>query len=306
MRLALLAFTLLATPALAAGPFTVEENGKSFYRLDDAVKSVNGGDGTILIAPGTYHDCAIVTDGRMAFRAATPGSVILDGTTCEGKAALVLRGRDAMVDGIVFQNMRVADRNGAGIRIEHGGLTVMNAVFRDSEEGILGADDPASTIRIDRSTFSGLGRCDGYASCAHSVYIGHYGDVIVTRSRFERGRGGHYLKVRGPKVEVTGNSFDDAAGTATNYAIDLPAGATGTIADNVFLQGKNKENHSGLIVVAAESRDFPSAGLTVTRNRATLQSGADFPTTFLIDFSHEPLKVAQNQIGPGIKPFETR
>lgn len=305
MRLALLAAALFATPALGA-PFTVQETGKTFYRLDDAVKSANGGDATILIQPGTYHDCAIVTGGRVAFRAPAPGSVILDGTTCEGKAALVLRGRDAMVDGIVFQNMRVADRNGAGIRIEHGDLTVTNAVFRDSEEGILGADDPAATIRIDRSTFSGLGRCDGYASCAHSVYIGHYGNVIVTRSRFERGRGGHYLKVRGPHVEVTDNSFDDSQGTATNYAIDLPAGATGTIADNIFLQGRNKENHSGLIVVAAEARDFPSAGLAVTGNRAALQAGADFPTVFLIDFSHEPLKVARNQIASGIKPFETR
>ena len=155
----------------------MQENGRGFSRLQDAVGSVNGGDATIVIAPGTYHDCAIVSAGRVAFRAKVSGSAILDGTTCEGKAALVLRGTDALVDGLVFQNMRVPDANGAGIRLEHGGLTVMNATFRNSEEGILTGDDKASTIRIDRSTFSGLGRCDRGLSCAHSVYVGHYGKV---------------------------------------------------------------------------------------------------------------------------------
>src|SRR3546814_8146658 len=43
---------------------------------------------------------------------------IFDGVTCEGKAALVLRGDGARVDGVVFQNMRVPDGNGAGIRSE--------------------------------------------------------------------------------------------------------------------------------------------------------------------------------------------
>ena len=37
-------------------------------------------------------------------------------------AALVLRGAAASVDGIIFQNMRVADLNGAGIRLERGNL----------------------------------------------------------------------------------------------------------------------------------------------------------------------------------------
>ena len=72
-----------------ARPFTIQETGKAFYRLDDAVKSIGGGDGTILIAPGRYKDCAIVEAGRVAFRAAQPGTAILDGVTCEGKAALV-------------------------------------------------------------------------------------------------------------------------------------------------------------------------------------------------------------------------
>ena len=49
---------------------------------------------------------------------------MFDGGACEGKATLVLRGRSARVDGLVFTHVRVADGNGAGIRIEQGDLEV--------------------------------------------------------------------------------------------------------------------------------------------------------------------------------------
>jgi hypothetical protein len=312
IRFVALALTLSAAAAAplvaqqGSAPFTIQETGRTYYRLDDAVKAIAGGDGTILIAPGRYKDCAIVESGRVAFRAVTAGSAVFDGGTCEGKAALVLRGRDAAVDGLIFQNMRVPDGNGAGIRLEKGPLTVLNTIFRDSEQGILSADDPRSTIRVDRSTFSGLGSCAKASGCAHSLYIGRYGNLIVTRSRFERGAGGHYVKSRAVNIDVRDSSFDDTAGKATNYMIDLSAGATGTISGNTFVQGKDKENHSAFITVAPESRDNPSAGLIVNGNKASLAPGITWPTMFVADWSHEPLKIGPNQLGKGITAFETR
>ncbi|TVV74887.1 right-handed parallel beta-helix repeat-containing protein [Sphingomonas solaris] len=307
--LALLAATTLTGPVLAQGrpaPFTIEATGKGFYRLDDAVRSIGDGDAVIRIASGTYRDCAVQEGGRIAYRAIEPGKAVFDGTTCEGKAALVLRGRDAVVDGLVFQNMRVPDGNGAGIRLEKGPLLVRNAVFRNSEEGILTADDPASAITIDRSSFSGLGRCDRGLSCAHSVYVNAYGSLTVTRSRFERGQGGHYLKSRARRIAVSDSSFDDTRGHTSNYMIDLSTGATGTIAGNTFVQGADKENHSAFITVAPEGRDAPSAGLAVVGNKASLAPGITWPTVFVADWSHEPLTLSANQLGKGIKPFETR
>jgi hypothetical protein len=304
-RLLLLALLIpAAAQAQDDRPFFIQETGKSFYRLDDAVKSVNGGDATILVAPGSYKDCATITQGRVAIRARTAGSVIFDGGICEDKATLVLRGADAMIDGVIFQNDRVRDGNGAGIRLEHGNLTIMNATFRNSEEGILTADDPNGVIRVDRSTFSGLGRCDRGLSCAHSLYVGHYGKLFVTRTRFERGLGGHYLKSRAAYNEATDNSFDDSQGHASNYIIDYPSGTTGLVARNIMVQGPDKENHSGFVVIAAEERANPSAGLTITGNTATKAPGNAYNMTFVIDFSHEPLKISDNHLGPGIKPFE--
>ena len=112
---------VVATPLPAqpgAAPFTVEESGRGYGSLADAVAAIGGGSGTILIAPGRYRECAVQEAGRIAFVARRPGTVLFDGVVCEGKAALVLRGRSARVEGLVFQNLRVPDANGAGIRLE--------------------------------------------------------------------------------------------------------------------------------------------------------------------------------------------
>jgi hypothetical protein len=196
--------------------FTVVETGQAYSRLADAVEAVGGNNATIVIAPGAYGDCAVQTAGRITYKASVPGQTVFDGGVCEGKASLVLRGKAATIDGIIFQNQRVADGNGAGIRIERGDLYVYNAMFRNAEQGILSADDPSAEIVIDRSTFQRLGRCDRGLSCAHSIYIGNFGSLKVTNSRFEKGNGGHYVKSRAPRATINNNSFDDTQGRTTN------------------------------------------------------------------------------------------
>ncbi len=302
--IAMMALDGLATAAEPAQPFTTD-NGRSFYRLDDAVRALGGGGGTITVAPGVYKDCMSFEGGAITIRASQPGTAIFDGGACEGKGTFVLRGMSAEIDGLVFQNVSVGDRNGAGIRLEKGDLHVIRTTFRTSEQGILTANDPSGSIVVERSTFSGLGGCPG-GMCSHSLYIGQYGSLKVDRVRFERGTGGHYVKSRAARIEVTNSSFDDTGGHETNYMIDLAAGAQGVISGNVFVQGKDKENHSAMITVAAEARDNPSAGLTVINNDASLAPGVGWATVFVADWSHEPLKLGPNKLGAGIKPFEVR
>ena len=83
---------LMAQPA-ARGAFTVAETGRSFASLQQAVDAVGAGRATIVIAPGTYRQCAVQEEGIITYMAEAPGSVVLAGRACEGKAALVLRGR---------------------------------------------------------------------------------------------------------------------------------------------------------------------------------------------------------------------
>ncbi len=289
-----------------AAPFMIEGESRGYNRLQDAVNAIGGGSGTILIAPGTYQDCAIQQGGEVAYQAVQPGTAIFDGGICEGKAALVLRGRGAAINGLVFQNMRVPDKNGAGIRLEKGNLDIDNSLFRNSEQGLLTADDPSARINIRYSTFSRLGRCDGGYSCAHSIYIGKYGALTVENSRFERGSGGHYVKSRSANVSVTSSSFDDTQGTGTNYMIDLPAGSRGAIAGNRFVQGRDKENYSTFIAVAAEGGGNSSAGLRIVDNDVTIAPGVKRETIFVANWSRDTLALGANRLGAGLSPYEKR
>jgi hypothetical protein len=299
-------FLAAASSAQSRGPYTVVESGRAYARLQDAIDAVGDGIGTIRLAPGRYADCGVQTAGDVLFQAEAPGQSVLDGTICEGKAALVLRGRSARVEGMVFANMRVPEKNGAGIRLEQGNLTVSQAWFRDSEQGILTANDPAGTITIDKSTFTRLGTCEGWGGCAHSLYVGDYGALTVTRSRFEAGRGGHYVKSRAARTAVLASSFDDTGGKATNYMIDLSGGSTGRIADNVFVQGRDKENYSAFIAVAAEGKANSSNGLAITGNDARFAPGVERQSAFVADWSGDRIVLGENRIGPGLTRYERR
>ena len=295
---------LLAQPPAPA--FTILETGRGFGTLQGAVDAIGDGQGSIAIAPGTYRQCAVQRGGEVTYLAAQAATAVFDGTTCEGKAALVLRGRTARVSGLTFRGMAVPDHNGAGIRLEQGDLTVAQSWFVDSQQGILTGDNPTGTIVIDKSTFAGLGNCEDSSGCAHSIYIGDYGLLRVTRTRFERGTGGHYVKSRARRVEVAANSFDDSAGRGTNYMIDLPEGSAGQITNNWFVQGRDKENYSAFIAIAAEDHTHSADGLTIAGNDARFAPNVRRSSAFVADWSGDKLALGANALGVGLKPFEKR
>ncbi|HEV2867080.1 MAG TPA: right-handed parallel beta-helix repeat-containing protein [Allosphingosinicella sp.] len=307
LAFALIAAAAAAAPLLAQGraPFTVVETGRHYGSLADAVAAIGDGRGTIRIAPGRYRDCAVQEAGQVAYVAQTPGTAIFDGGMCEDKATLVLRGTSARVEGLVFTHMEVDDGNGAGIRIEHGDLSVSQVLFIDGQCGILSATDPDSSITIDHSTFSGLGR-DPDGDGSHSLYIGHYGSLTVTNSRFERGTGGHYLKSRAPRIEVLGSSFDDSRGSHTNYLIDLPNGAVGRIAGNVFVNGTGKDNYMTMIAVGAEEHEHSSTGLVIEDNDVSVAPGFRWHTAFVGNWSGDRLAVGENRLSGNIALLERR
>ncbi len=287
-----------------AYPFTVVETGRGYDRLQDAVDAIGDARGSIAIAPGRYEQCAVQAAGRVSYLATQPGSAVFDGVTCEGKAALVLRGRSAEVSGLVFQNMRVPDFNGSGIRLEQGNLTVAQSWFRDSQQGILTHNDPNGQLVVDRSTFTRLGTCEGAGGCAHSIYTGEYGHVRITRSRFEEGRGGHYVKARAIRVDIASSSFDDAEGRGTNYMIDLPGGAAGQISNNWFVQGQDKENYAAFIAVAAEGRTHDSSSLSVVGNDPRFATGVDRNSIFVADWSGDMGGVGDNRLDRRLTRYE--
>ena len=303
-HLLLAAAALIATPAAtqsAAAPYAID--GRGYATLQQAVDAIGDGQGTITVADGRHADCAVQEGGRILYRGQTGGRAIFDGGACEGKGTLVLRGRAAVVEDLVFQNIAVDDGNGAGIRLESGSLEVARAWFRDSQQGILSGSE-AGAVTLDRSTFTRLGDNDGGPS--HSVYFNRIASLTVTNCRFEEGRGGHYVKSWAARVRIVDNSFDDAGGRSSNYMIDLPGGASGRIAGNVFVQGADKENHSAFIAVNAEEAGANPTDLVVAGNAASLTPDVGWSTVFVADWGGTGARLEGNVLGKGITAFEKR
>ena len=114
------------------------------------------------------------------------------------------------------------------------------------------------------------------------------------------------MKSRSPRIEVVDSSFDDSQGRTTNYMIDLSKGATGTIARNTFVQGRDKENYSAMIIVAPEGVGNSSNGLTIADNQASLAPGVDRRTAFVADLSGHNIRIDNNRLAPQIARFERR
>ena len=88
--------------------------------------------------------------------------------------------------------------------------------------------------------------------------------------------------------------------------IDLPSGSVGQITNNLLIQGRDKENYSALIAVAAEKRKNPSRGLVIVGNRASLPAGIGRTSVFVADWSGEALAIGANELGAGLTRFEKR
>ena len=260
-----------------------------------------------MIAPGTYHECAIQQAGHITFKAAVPGRVIFEQTACEGKAALVLRGTGSTVDGIVFRGFKVDDGNGAGIRIESGPLVVRNSMFLDSQEGIIGGSGTDIPITIDHTTFSGLGQCDQSPSCAHSVYFETKGLVTITNSRFRA------WARRGITSRCAGRAFRSPTTASTippaqDQLYDRPAQRCDRADPGQPPSCRAATRRTG----PASSWSPPKCASRARRgcaslgNTASLARGETRSPAFVADYSHERLAIGDNRLGKGVRAFETR
>ncbi|MBN8890003.1 MAG: hypothetical protein BGP12_05775 [Rhodospirillales bacterium 70-18] len=223
-------FGLAAGPAvartLAVGP------DAALKRPSDAAKAAQDGD-TVLIAPGTYYDCAIWRANGLTIAAAGPGVVMTD-TACQGKASFVIGGRGVTVRGITFARIRVADGNGAGIRAEGGDLTVEQCSFINNQVAIMTAPNPAATLRVRDSHFRDNGACEG-GRCQGTLMVGRLAGLEVTESSFAAPRGGVTIASDAGATTLRGNHIADAEGRGAGLVRITVRGKV-VVANNVLEQ----------------------------------------------------------------------
>ena len=190
----------------------------------------------VILAPGVYAEGAIIDTPGLELRG-EPGAH-LRGHAVEGKAALVVKAKGVLIEGIECSGIAVRDNNGACIRIEGDDLTVRNVHFHDNQEGILSGPG-GGVLLVEHS----LLERNGFGGQAHGVYIGKTIETFVFRNNriLTTTGAGHGLKSRARRTIIENNVIAGLDGHDSR-AIDLPDGGEVVIRNNVLQKGPNSEN----------------------------------------------------------------
>lgn len=278
----LAAGALLAVPPGVAQPVAAPATGvvhqvgptRALRLPSEAARIARDGD-TVEIDPGTYEDCAVWRASRLKLLG-KGGIAHVTTKTCQGKAIWVIDGDDTTVERIRFSRAAVPDKNGAGIRLTGGTLTVRQSVFEDNENGILAGSAAGKTVTIEASRFERNGKCE--PDCAHGIYINTVARVIVRDSVFRGQKIGHHIKSRALSTTVTGTTIEDGATGTASYLIDLPNGGDALIAGNRLQKGPRSDNRSIAIAYGLEGARNPAKSVQIENNlfRSDLPQSTDF------------------------------
>lgn len=257
LTLALTSFTASAA-TLTVGP------GEAIMTIAEAAQLARDGD-TVMIMPGEYRgDVAVWQQKRLSIVGVAPRPILIaDGKIADDKAIWVIKDGEFDIDNIEFRGARTEDRNGAGIRFEHGSLVVRNSVFSDNQIGLLTANFEDAHLSITDSVFSQAP--EQHDSLPHLLYVGRIGSLEITGSRFHGGHIGHLIKSRARQTTLRYNLIYDGAGGKASYEVDLPNGGDALLVGNIIGQSSETDNPV-VIAYGAEGDAWPNSRLRLAHN----------------------------------------
>ena len=243
-----------ASAVLTVGP------GKEFSTIATAVSVARDGD-VIKVQAGTYTNDHVSINKNITLQAVGgPVEMVSTGLIPNGKAIIITNG-NITINNFSFSGARVINRNGAGIRYEHGNLVLNNCYFHNNENGLLSAPDTTGSITITRSEFAFNGSGDGQT---HNLYVGSIATLVIDRSYFHDANVGHQIKSRSLNTIVKSSRIYDRDSTAS-YSIDLPNGGNAAIQNNEIEQGPNSQNFV-IISYGEEGNLSPGTNFVVSNN----------------------------------------
>jgi Right handed beta helix region len=270
--LALVVILVLTGVAHGAGPTADPQLPKRIIRVGktgevrsiaEASRLARSGD-VVEIEAGEYTgDVAVWAQKELTIRGVNGvARLVAAGASAEGKGIWVVRGDRVTVENVAFVGTRVPSRNGAGIRLERGSLTIRNCLFEDNENGILTGNDAGTELVIERSEFARNGAGDGQT---HNLYAGNIARLAVTGSYFHAARVGHLLKSRARESDIRYSRLTDEASGSASYELEFPAGGVAVVLGNLIEQGQRTEN-AVIVSMGAEGYPWPRNELYFTHN----------------------------------------
>ncbi len=217
--------------------------------LADALKMAADGDEIHLLAGEHQAQVGVIEHKRLTLRGVGGRPVLLAaGAHAEGKAILVVRDGDVLIDNIEFRGTRVPAGNGAGIRFERGRLRVSRCAFFDNQMGLLTSNVSGAELSVADSEF---GAAPAGPLLPHLLYVGRIARLTLTGSRFSGGYQGHLVKSRARENHVRYNQLVDGAGGQASYELEFPEGGLAYVVGNVIAQSETTQNPA-LLAFGAE------------------------------------------------------
>ena len=246
-----------AAPVLQVGPRRAVKSLAAAARQarDGMVVEVDAGEYVADAAAWPQHELTLrAVGGRVALIAA--------GAQAQGKGLFVTTGRRQRIEGFDFIGAAVPDRNGAGIRLEAGSLTLVDCSFRDNENGVLTANDEGIELDIVDCDFGAILPREGKT---HNLYVGAIRRLAVTGSYFHHGLHGHLLKSRAALNHILYNRLSDEIGGRASYELEFPNGGVAVVMGNLIMQSSTTENNH-VISFGAEGASWPRQALYLVNN----------------------------------------
>jgi hypothetical protein len=223
-----------AGPTLQVGPHRALRSLAAAARQarDGTLVEVDAGDYVADVAAWPQHDLTLrAVGGRVR--------VIAGGAQVQGKGLFVTTGRRQRIEGYDFIGATVPDRNGAGIRLEAGSLTLLDCGFRDNENGVLTANEAQIELDIVDCDFGAILPREGKT---HNLYVGAIKRLAVSGSYFHHGLLGHLLKSRAALNHILYNRLSDEIGGRASYELEFPNGGVAVVMGNLIMQSSTTEN----------------------------------------------------------------
>ncbi len=240
--------------------------GKTYAMPSAAAAAAHDGD-HIVIAAGSYFDCAVWRANDLTIEGAGQEATLITDKVCNGKALFITTGSNITIRNLMLTRARVPDSNGAGIRAEgNGNLTIEHVQFVNNQNGILTGAYPGKKIVIRDSVFLRNGTCEGGGGCAHGIYIGNIAELRVENSKFFGTKQGHQIKSRALRTVIINCDIADGPGGTSSYSVDVPNGGAVVMSGNHIQKGPKSENHTAALVVGAEGVTQQTTEITVEKN----------------------------------------
>jgi hypothetical protein len=254
---ALMPLAAHAGPVLQVGPRRAVKTLAAAARQarDGMLIEVDAGEYVADVATWPQHELTLrAVGGRVRLVAA--------GAHAQGKAIFVTTGRRQRIEGFDFMGCTVPDRNGAGIRLEAGSLTLVDCGFRDNENGLMTANDEGIELDIVDCDF---GTILPRAGLTHNLYVGAIKRLAVSGSYFHHGMLGHLLKSRAALNHILYNRLSDEIGGRASYELEFPNGGVAVVMGNLIMQSSTTENPH-VISFGAEGATWEKQALYLVNN----------------------------------------